>query len=382
MFRKIIDDMIADSFFGIERSDGYRPPGGLAGSAYSAVFSDYFVSSDRRSGGNEVPDEGAKKGRHVNDHKKPATKDATILKIIPDKVTECSLGAADENGVCVDSKTIGKIAKAVDSAGKKSAEVMADAKEKTGCPTQKCVVKTLAGDLHGAAAIIKTRFKIDGPTDTALADNVSIDSSLETFAARFRDFYAYNFNMLDYADNSFRNGRVVAKPDTLATVNMAELYKKGYRTAGCVINSDVYHGKGKHWMALFVDMRRPVLTVEFFNSSGNSPHPTWVNWLVKTRNSLMTLSPTVAGVDDVVIERVTNIRHQQSKTECGIYALFYIYARLCGVGIEYFRKTPIKDQLMFEFRQHLFTGEKAIDADGRFDYETYRREVSVKWEDE
>ena len=76
---------------------------------------------------------------------------------------------------------------------------------------------------------------------------------------------------------------------------------------------------------------------------------------------------------------VYHIRHQQSMTECGLYSLFYIYARLHGVTPEYFMKTPIPDQLMFEFRQNIFSGERGI-IDGKFDWDDYKNRVSVKLE--
>jgi hypothetical protein len=44
-----------------------------------------------------------------------------------------------------------------------------------------------------------------------------------------------------------------------------------------------------------------------------------------------------------------------------------------------FTATPIHDKYMFEFRQHLFGGEKAV-SDGKFDWAAYQKEVPIKWE--
>jgi hypothetical protein len=62
-----------------------------------------------------------------------------------------------------------------------------------------------------------------------------------------------------------------------------------------------------------------------------------------------------------------------------LYSLFYIFARLNGVPKEYFIKNPVPDQLMFEFRQLLFSGEKGLTG-GKFNWDKYRGQVSVSWE--
>jgi hypothetical protein len=170
----------------------------------------------------------------------------------------------------------------------------------------------------------------------------------------------------------------------LATIQFKDLYTgfggKKYKCCGCIINSDVYQGGGKHWMALFADARGSKWTVEFFNSSGNSPGPEWISWLVKTKNQMEELIDNLKLKNNTVeILKVCNIRHQQSRTECGVYSLFYLWARLNGLSYEYFMKKPVPDQLMMEFRQHLFNDpERKIS--GRFDFAEYKKMVKIEWE--
>jgi hypothetical protein len=125
-------------------------------------------------------------------------------------------------------------------------------------------------------------------------------------------------------------------------------FKNTYKTAGCIINSDNYQGSGKHWMALFVDTRSSPMTVEFFNSSGNYPVKQWSDWMHKTKDDL-------APKGKVKIVNVAGLQHQRSKTECGVYSLYYIWSRLNGISPEAFQKIKVDDELMFEFRQHLFS---------------------------
>jgi hypothetical protein len=177
--------------------------------------------------------------------------------------------------------------------------------------------------------------------------------------------------MLDYKTYSFRNGRVLNHPDTLATVHMGDLVGRGITHAGCVINSDKYHGDGKHWMALFVDI--PGETVEFFNSSGNDPQVAWVDWMVKTAEELRQCGKKAKLI------KVSSIRHQNSKTECGVYSLFYIWSRLNGIPCDVFLKHKINDDHIFHFRQLLFADPKVQLKN--WDWAEYQKIVGgLKWE--
>lgn len=58
--------------------------------------------------------------------------------------------------------------------------------------------------------------------------------------------------------------------------------------------------------------------------------------------------------------------------------MFYVWARLNGVPARYFMENVVPDQFMFEFRQHLFA-----DGESReFDFDTFARNVRVKWDTE
>lgn len=381
-------------------SGGIHITGGAVDTSISAYFtivgegesiSDYFTTVDELvhgAGDVKTDIEGeiigsAPKNKKIikyDNDRKAAKKDETMRALLPEKVTDCAIGAKGD--VCLNDDVLAKLRQVMKMENAAAKEVMAAAKKKTNCGDEKCVVKAMADDLGPRLVkdTLKFAFKIDGPTDSELFDHISIEHVMMQYRFRDKTFFPYNFNMINYADCSFRNGRVLNTPDTLATVKMSAIYADGYRTAGCIINSDTYQGPGKHWMALFVDMREPKCTVEFFNSSGNSPAPEWVNWMIKTKNNIedevKKINPAITTVEMV---RGSNLRHQHSRTECGAYSLFYVWARLNRVPIEYFSKTPIPDQLMFEFRQHLFAGERGI-ANGRFDFDKYAKSVNIKWE--
>lgn len=317
-----------------------------------------------------------------------------LEKLVPKKISECSISvvtSADkvgnaptaECGTCMSEKMAKIVAQefvpevSLDESPKKIVEI---AKRKLNCDSEKCILKKTTHPQSRAE--LETRFKVEGPNDNKLLSNVNIDSVMKQWMSNFSGFFAYNFNMLDYADHSLDNlGRVLDKPDTLATIDFRDLYSKQFRIAACVINSDVYRGPGKHWMVLMADARsKDEWSIEFFNCSGNPPAPEWVNWMQKTKMQM----ESIRDHPRITLAK-SNVRHQYSNTECGVYSLFYIWARLCGVKKEILLNTPIPDRLMFMFRQHLFEDSfmpsflQRITTNGEFDWDKYQKQVRIKW---
>jgi hypothetical protein len=278
----------------------------------------------------------------------------------------------------------------------------------TGCTDEKCVLAAAQRahiiSVEDAGIEEQIAFKREGPIDASLLNDGVIQAQLFAWMYQFAPFWAYNFNMLDYATSSMRNGRVAHQPDTLATVSWRDLYEgraplpvgmresapaarkmiaskraRGVRCTGCVINSDVYDGSGKHWMALFADARDssdpPRWTIEFFNSAAVRPESEWLEWMAKTKREMLAINPRAR----IELINVCKVWHQHSTSECGPYSLFYIWARLNGVAPEYFLEHAVPDQVMFEFRQHLF----ASGEDGRpFDFQAYKKMARVRWDTE
>ena len=316
---------------------------------------------------------------------------AQLDNLLPDKITECSLiSPGAHTGVCSSDDAIGTMAQiagygkldttdvsSMTAAQKQS--IVDSTKQKLRCDTELCVLRSDSfRNLYGykkSMNEIQTNFKVKGPTDTKLLNNINIDETLRQWALKYNSshnkFYAFGFNMRNFKEYG----------DSLATVSIRDLYNDGYRTFGCIINTDVYTGRGKHWMALFGDMRGDVWTVEFFNSSGNQPSVEYAEWLVETNRVMQEIisENKLTNISSKIV-KCCEVEHQKSKTECGVYSLYYIYARLSGVSYEHFMKNEITDVICFEFRQHLFFDESRP-AMGAFDYDTFKGSAQVKWED-
>lgn len=327
----------------------------------------------------------------------PPKKDDILKKLIPEKISPCALHTG-KDGVCMRESTLSLIEKALDVESEKTPEQTSriqTVKEKLGCSVdgpdgEICVLQKMKGKIGQLAdSEIMYSYKNDGPTDAKLATNIDLDAQMQQWMLMFKDFYAYNFNMRNYHEYSFKDGRVLNKPDTLATISFYDLFKQGFRCAGCIINTDYYQNAGIHWMCLFVDTRdsqnnsqsskqNPTYSVEFFNSSGNAPTSEWIDWMVRTKADIEHLiNEGSLAPKTIEVVKSSSIRHQRSKSECGFYSLFYAWARLNRVGWKYFLAKPIPDSLMFEFRQHLFRGEVCTE---KFDWASFKNKVKVGWE--
>lgn len=237
---------------------------------------------------------------------------------------------------------------------KKTTEVLGhaeQAKAKTGCNSQHCLIDFLEKEGHidgGVAAAEKeNNLKPVGPANTtAWLNNHNINKTLVQWKNTFPDFRPVETAMMNFSEY----------PSALGRFDPVQEYQRGGRTFACVLNTDHHPGRGKHWVCMFGDMRGGAWTVEYFNSSGRPPPTRFVTWQVRQRNRLTALQQKTSqqgqgSVEDVV---VNSRAHQMENSECGVYCLFYIWSRLNGIPFTNFQKERIPDKIMEDFRPKLF----------------------------
>jgi hypothetical protein len=307
--------------------------------------------------------------------------------------TEC-LPKHMNNGTCLDQKIVvnlrsflisrkGVIPK-VDS----PTDIVQSAIKETGCDAESCmlsqreVVEHLSNEMGGTEAhneIKKTakKLKPKGPKDNfSWLNNSDIDDTLRNWADEYTDFYPYCFCMMDFErplDPSWPKG-------SLASIKIADLIEgraaiegqspRPFRRMACVLNTDTSTGRGKHWVCLFMNCQPDAQwTIEYFNSSGNPPTKeinAWVAKVLPEFNAMdMKYGPKL-GTKFIFY----NVQHQRSRTECGMYSLFYIRARLNGIPIEAFNTKRVADEHMKDFRSHIFSKE---------DLETTIQKIKTNW---
>jgi len=216
------------------------------------------------------------------------------------------------------------------------------------------------------------RYKAAGPRDNVnLLSNVHLDETLRRWARVFPEFFPCPFAMIDFDRNGDYLGRVDL-PKILRGEVSANLgpgighVRRKFTCFGCIVNTDVSSGPGKHWVELFVDARPPPgepWTVEYFNSAGNPPPKAIVKWMERTRDDLARYRATLPGCEDkkkcpVESISVTSVDHQDSQTECGVYTLYYIRRRLEGTSYKFFFEEFVPDAAMTAFRAHIFRHTK------------------------
>ena len=288
-------------------------------------------------------------------------------------------GVSTDAGECLDPQSSGRpcVSKATEAliaefpAG--GAGTLRGAAKELGCSTEACILthprflafaQKRGVPPRAVEAELKARFKPPGPRDsTDLLDNFKIDAVLQGWAQRFPRFYNFPFCMMDFYETR----------GALATTDVASILRgEAPQTVGagaaapsarpcdtfaCVLNTDVSSGRGKHWVAVFGDCRGRDWSVEYFNSAGNPPPPPVTRWMEEAAEKLRALrgaEPGRYGQGGVAAVPVTDLRHQESQTECGVYVLYYIRRRLEGAPYAVFQETPTADDEMMGFRRHLF----------------------------
>lgn len=221
------------------------------------------------------------------------------------------------------------------------ADVVRAAGARVGCDTEICVLKS--GPFHehvarraGAAGLkavereVATAFKPPGPRDSLRwLSNVEIDRVLQMWAAtEFAALYNHPYSMIDFDRTGGTLARVAVgdildgrAPQSLGA--WGGTVQRPCDTFACIVNTDVSTGPGKHWVAVFGDCRGAAWSVEYFNSGGNPPSRQVTAWMERTAAALRER----AGGRAVATAAVTKVRHQHEKSECGLYALYYVRCR-------------------------------------------------------
>jgi hypothetical protein len=247
----------------------------------------------------------------------------------------------------------------------------------TGCPSESCLLRTpvfqqfvvehrFVPSTRVLARELELRFKARGPRDSLeLLSNYNLDETLQRWGRVFPEFFPCPFAMMDFDNNgdyfgeaslpAILEGRVAADLGT-------ERARRPFTCFGCIVNTDTSSGPGKHWVAVFVDCRpsgAEPWTVEYFNSAGRPPPKPMVKWMERTATRLAEYRTSKTGLPApggaaVKTVAVTNVDHQESQTECGLYALFYIRRRLEGASYHTFEDQVVPDAAMTAFRTHVF----------------------------
>ena len=225
-----------------------------------------------------------------------------------------------------------------------SKNIFDEAKLLTKCDSESCVIsdkkfEEVAG--NNKVYNIKKKFKPFGPRNNKeWLSNFNIDQVLNQWKDNYPGFVHIPFQMIDFARQKTK----------LETIDLVKECKNGMKSFATVINTDYSKGPGIHWFCIYGDFsNNNNIIIEYFNSSGTMPLNEIHEWLVKTIKKLNDAHLNAR------YEIVTRNEIQKSSSECGVFSLYYIYARLNNIPYTKFSELGLlNDEDMYEFRKYLF----------------------------
>ena len=244
---------------------------------------------------------------------------------------ECKPNVDVSNGVCSSDTFVQNLKKWLKTKNTDASTIINEAKEKLGVEHESQLydrdsIKHLSTEKKDDV------FASSGPHNTdEWLDNKTIDQTLDNWEEVFPKFKNMGVHM-----NNFDS-----KHKKLATADWPTLVAT-YDTIASVINTDNYGEIGQHWVCIVVNSKKK--TIEYFDSAAGQVSDDIIKWMMKLSIKL--------NYKELF---TNNIQHQEKNTECGVYSLFYVIARVHGVPSGYFDQARIPDQVMLKsVRKYLF----------------------------
>jgi len=142
----------------------------------------------------------------------------------------------------------------------------------------------------------------------------------------------------------------------VCNINLKTLKLNGKTKVGIVFNTDPSDQPGKHWICMFIDLsdsdpRRH--EVAYFDSYGLAPLLPEIKALITNLKRQNPYIITKLNCQDQMCTR--SVRHQLGDSECGMYCINFIVARLTGQSWEDIVLGPRwTDEQMLASRSHFF----------------------------
>lgn len=142
----------------------------------------------------------------------------------------------------------------------------------------------------------------------------------------------------------------------VCNINLKSCKRNGKTKIGIVFNTDPSNKPGQHWISMFIDIsnsdpRRH--EIGYFDSYGMAPLSPEIRSLVKAIKAQNPHIKLKLNCGDEMC--AGSIRHQMQNSECGVYSISFIVARLTGQSWEdIVLRNRWTDQDMVDKRKHFF----------------------------
>ena len=172
-----------------------------------------------------------------------------------------------------------------------------------------------------------------------------IDAVEKQYARLLKNYYYVGTVPIDF-DKKSKTGECLV--DSLCSIDIRSLYKKGYTQIGIVFNTDKSTGPGKHWIALFCDIR-PELEfprITYWDSYANKPEKEIQVLMQRWKEQWDS-----TGIHSKPMQKTYNkTKHQQQDSECGMYCLYFHFCCLLAIPMD----KRIPDEVVRGFRGVLY----------------------------
>jgi hypothetical protein len=136
--------------------------------------------------------------------------------------------------------------------------------------------------------------------------------------------------------------------NVLCSLKIKDLIAGGFYQYGIVFNTDKHDGPGRHWFALYCDVR-PELEygrITYFDSYASKPESEIKILMSRWKSEIDSLNLFKKPME--LSRNVT--KHQFKDSECGMYSLYFHYCCLLEIPMD----ERIPDEVINKFRQLLF----------------------------
>lgn len=184
--------------------------------------------------------------------------------------------------------------------------------------------------------------------------NFDISKVLKQYMRKYKNYVVIGPTPIDFDTRpKEKDGKCVWQE--LCTFSLQSYISRGINKIGVVFNLDKHNQSGSHWTSLFVDLNERFIF--YFDSAANSTPPEVVALYTRIMEQGRKLQ------NPVKFRYYENYphEHQESNTECGMYALFFNIVMLteelsetkrlgCRARINLFKRGKIPDKYVADLR--------------------------------
>jgi hypothetical protein len=182
---------------------------------------------------------------------------------------------------------------------------------------------------------------------TRWLSTIDIREVLSQYMIPYKDFVFLGPVSIDFCSLA---GNEVCK------INLKTLRRNGKTKIGIVFNTDPHTEPGRHWISMFIDITHPdpkQHEIGYFDSFGMAPMAPEVKSLVAYLRKQNPDIKIKLNCSDTICTH--SVKHQRDNTECGVYSISFIVARLTGKSWEEIvLNNQWQDSEMIEMRKVYF----------------------------